>query len=63
MGQQLVLDKTDFKTKALPRNNKGPRNFISAYLYIKIQNNKLKRHVHSYVHCSIIYNSQDMKAT
>ena len=26
------------------------------------ENTTLKRYMHSYVHCSIIYNSQDMKA-
>ena len=35
----------------------------SGYLSEEIQNTNLKRYMHAYVHCSIIYNSQAMEAT
>ena len=38
-------------------------NLISGYLSEEIQNTKSKRYMHPYVHCSIIYNSQDTVAT
>ena len=33
------------------------------YIFDKMQNTNLKEHMYLYVHCSIIYNSQDMEAT
>ena len=36
---------------------------ISGYLSEENENITLKRCMHPYVHCNIIYNSQDMKAT
>ena len=38
-------------------------NFTSWYLPEENKNTKSKRYMHPYVHCSIIYNSQDMEAT
>ena len=38
-------------------------NSASGYLSKEYKNTNLKRHMYSYVHCSIIYNSQDMEAT
>ena len=35
----------------------------SGYLSEKDENTNLKRYMHSYVHCNIIYNSQDMETT
>ena len=37
--------------------------FISVYLSKENKNTNSKRYKHSYVYCSIIYNSQDMEAT
>ena len=50
-------------TKAITRDKEGPGNSTSGYLSKETQNTKLKRHTHPYVHCSIIYKSQDMEAT
>ena len=36
-------------------------NSTSAYLFEEIQNTNTKRYMHPYVHCSIIYHSQDKK--
>ena len=33
------------------------------YLSEENKNTNQKRHMHPYVHCKIIYNSQDMEAT
>ena len=38
-------------------------NSISGYLSKESENTNLKRYMHPYVCCNIIYNSQDMKAT
>ena len=38
-------------------------NSISKYLSKETQNTKSKGHIHPYVYCSSIYNSQDMDAT
>ena len=35
----------------------------SRYLSEEYQNTKLKRYMHPYVHCSIIYSSQDVEIT
>ena len=59
----LISDKIDFETKDIKRGQEGPMNFTSLYLSKETQNMKLKRCIHSYVHCSIIYNSQYMEAT
>ena len=40
-----------------------PVNSTPGYLFKENENTNLKRHMHHYVHCSIIYNSQDMEAT
>ena len=37
-------------------------NSISKYLSKETQNTKSKGHIHPYVYCSSIYNSQDMEA-
>ena len=55
--------KTDFETKGITREKEGPSNYTSGYLFLKTENTKSKRHIHPYVHCSIIYTSQDMEAT
>ena len=47
----------------LTRDKEKPRNSSCGYLSEETQNTKSKRHIHPYVHCSIIYNSQDMEAT
>ena len=54
-----IPDKIHFKTEAI---KEGPNNSTSGYLSKETQNTKSKRHIHPYTHCSIIYNSQDMKA-
>ena len=39
-----------------------PTDSPSGNLYEEIQNTNLKEHKHPYVHCSIIYNHQDLEA-
>ena len=39
------------------------RSPTSGYLTEENKNTNLKRYIHSYVHCSIIYSSQDMETT
>ena len=38
-------------------------NSTSGSLFEETQNTNSKEHIHLYVHCSVIYNSQDMEAT
>ena len=57
----LISDKIDFKTKATMKDQVC--NSTSGYLSKETQNTNLKRHMHPYVHCRIIYNSQGMEAT
>ena len=59
----LIPHKLDFKTEGITREKEGPSNFISGYLSEETQNTKLKKHMHSYVDCSLIYNSQGLEAT
>ena len=39
-----------------------PRDFTSGNISEETQNTNLKEHKHPYVHCSVIYNCQDMEA-
>jgi len=39
------------------------KNFMSAYFSEENKNAKLTTYMHLYLHCSIIYKGQDMKAT
>ena len=59
----LTSDKINFKPKAVTRDKGGPSNLSSEYLSEETPNTTLKRHVNLYVHCSVIYSSQDMEAT
>ena len=56
MASIIIPDKTDFKAKATTRNKEGSSNFTSWYSSRENQDTKLKRHIHPYVHGSIIYN-------
>ena len=38
-----------------------PSNSTSGYIFKETQNTNLKEYMHPYVHCSIIYNHQDME--
>ena len=49
--------------KTKNRTNIQSSNSTSGYLFKENKNTNLKRYMHSYVYCSIIYNSQDMEAT
>ena len=57
----LTPDKIDIKRRSLTRDKEGFSDFTSGHLSEEIQNTKSKRHMHAYVLCSIIHNSQDMK--
>ena len=54
----LIPDKTDFKTKAVTTDKEEPCNSTSGYLSEETQNTKSKGHIHTCIHCSVIYNSQ-----
>ena len=45
----LILDKVHFKTKAIPRDNEGPRNPTSGYLPKETQNIKSKTCIHVFI--------------
>ena len=52
-----------FLKKLKNRTTIGSSNSTSAYLPKVNKNTNSKRYMHYYVHCSIIYNNQDMEAT
>ena len=58
----LISGKTDFKIKSITKDKGGPTSFTSEYLSKEIQNTNSQRHIHPYVHCSTISNSQNMEA-
>ena len=51
----------DSLKKTNNRTTRGPKNPTTGH--IPWENCNSKRHMHSDVHCSAIYNSQDMEAT
>lgn len=59
----LIPNKVGFKTKAITREKEGPSNSNSGYLPKETQSTTSKGHIHPYVLRSIIYSSQDLKAT
>ena len=59
----LISDKIDFTTKPTTRDKGDTINSASVYSHLETQNNNLKRHMHVYAHCSIIYDGQYMEAT
>ena len=59
----VISDKNKLQNKVIIRDKEEPSNLTSEYLPEETQNTNLKRHMHPYVHCSIIYNSQDTEAT
>ena len=66
LGMQIV-EATLADSMAFPRKSKngsalGPSDSISGDLSEETQNTNLKEYMHPCVHCSIIYNSHDLKA-
>ena len=70
----LISGKIDFKKRAIKRGPDGHfiilKKFFEGcvitpqfHIFKKTQNTNSKKYMHLYVHCSIIYNSQDMGAT
>ena len=53
---------TEFPQKVKNITTMWPSNPTSEYLSKEIQNTNLKSYMHLYVHCSFIYNSQDVEA-
>ena len=62
-GTATMENSMDVPEKCKKRITIWPSNSTSGYLPEEIQNTSLKRHMQPYVHCSIIDNSQDMRAT
>ena len=57
-----------WKTVEIPQRTKNrttiqSSNSTAGYMFEENKNPNSKRYMHPYVHCSIIYNSQDMEAT
>ena len=52
-----------FKKTTENRNTIQSINSTAEYLPGETENINLKRYIHPYVHCGIIYNSQNMEAT
>ena len=63
IGAATMENSTRVSQKVKNRTTTWPSNPTSGYLLEEIQNTNSKRYMHLYVHYSIIYNSQDMKAT
>ena len=59
----LTVEKYSTRRQKIKNRTKWPSNPTSWYLPEEIQNTNLKRYMHPYIHCSIIYSSQDMDAT
>ena len=59
----FILDKIDFKTKAITRDKEGSIYLTAGHLSEETPNTTPKGHVHPYVHCCIIYNSKVMETT
>ena len=53
----------EFPQKIKNKTGLWPRNSMPGYIFKETQNTSLKRYMHPYGHCSIIYNSQNVEAT
>ena len=63
MGVATVESSMEIPQKIKDGSAFWPSDSTSGRISKGIQNTNSKEHKHPYVHCSIIYNSQDMEAT
>ena len=63
IGAATVENSMGVTKKIKSRTTIWSNNSTSGYLSKENKNTNLKRYMHPSVHCSIIYNSQDMEAT
>ena len=66
VGMQTGMATGESSMEVPPKIKNGsalcPRNFTSWNISEEIQNTNSKQYMHLYVHCSVNYNSYDMKA-
>jgi len=62
-GAATIENNMEVPQKIKNRTTLQPSNHITGYLAKKYKNTNSKRHIHSYVYCSIIYDNQDIEAT
>ena len=62
IGAATTENKMEIPQKIKNRTTMQSNNSKSVYLSRQNQNTNCKRYLHSYVHCSVIYNSQGMEA-
>ena len=62
IGAATVESNMEIPQKSKNATALWPIDFTSGNLSEETQNTNLKEHMHPYVHCSIIYNRQDLKA-
>ena len=62
IGAAIVESSTEIGQIIKNRSAFQPSNSTSGNISKGTQNTNLKEHKHPYVHCSIIYNHQDMEA-
>ena len=63
IGAATVESSMEIPQKIKNPSASQPSNPTSGDMYEETQNTNLKEHKHPYVHCSVIYNHQDMEAT
>ena len=62
-GAATVESSEDLTQKITHKTDLWTSNFTPGNLFEENQNTNLKEYMHTYVHCSIIYTSQDLEAT
>ena len=63
MGAVTMKNSMEVPQKTKNGTTKWSSNPIPEYISKENKNSNLKRYMHSHVHCSITYNSQEMEAT
>ena len=61
VGMQIGADTVEIPQKISNRNTVGSSNSTSGYIFKGNEVIILKMYLYSHVHCSIIYNSQDVE--
>ena len=63
IGAVTVENSIEVPQKCKNGNTRWSSKSTFEYLFKEYENTSLKRYVHPYGHCSIIYSSQDMETT